>query len=34
MTDILIASHGHLASGLKSSVDILTGMAQSREKLH
>lgn len=26
MTDILIASHGHLASGLKSSVDILTGM--------
>lgn len=26
MTDILIASHGHFASGLKSSVDILTGM--------
>lgn len=28
MTDILIASHGHFASGLKSSIDILTGMAQ------
>lgn len=26
MTEILIASHGHFASGLKSSVDILTGM--------
>ncbi len=28
MTDILIASHGHFASGLKSSIDILTGMAK------
>lgn len=26
MTEILIASHGHFASGLKSSIDILTGM--------
>ncbi|MCX8725983.1 PTS sugar transporter subunit IIA [Lactobacillus sp. B4007] len=26
MTDILVASHGHFASGLKSSIDILTGM--------
>lgn len=26
MTDILIASHGHFASGLKSSIEILTGM--------
>ncbi|MBA1393319.1 PTS fructose transporter subunit IIA [Lactobacillus sp. XV13L] len=26
MTDILIASHGHFASGLKNSIDILTGM--------
>ncbi|AXX65097.1 PTS fructose transporter subunit IIA [Bombilactobacillus bombi] len=25
MTAILIASHGHLASGLQSSIDILTG---------
>lgn len=28
MTDILIASHGHFASGLKNSIDILTGMAK------
>ncbi len=28
MTDILIASHGHFASGLKSSIEILTGMAK------
>lgn len=26
MTDILIASHGHFSSGLRSSVDILTGL--------
>lgn len=26
MTDILIASHGHMASGMKSSIEILTGM--------
>lgn len=26
MTNILIASHGHMASGLKSSIEILTGM--------
>ena len=26
MTDILVASHGHFASGLKNSIDILTGM--------
>lgn len=26
MTDILIASHGHMASGIQSSLDILTGM--------
>lgn len=26
MTDILIASHGHFASGLQSSLEILTGM--------
>lgn len=28
MTDILIASHGHFASGLQSSLDILTGMGK------
>ena len=28
MTDILIASHGHFASGLKSSIEILTGMSK------
>lgn len=28
MTDILIASHGHFASGLQSSMDILTGMGK------
>lgn len=27
MTEILIASHGHFASGLKSSIEILTGMS-------
>lgn len=26
MTDILIASHGHMASGIQSSLNILTGM--------
>ena len=26
MTDILIASHGHMSSGMKSSIEILTGM--------
>lgn len=26
MTDILIASHGHFASGLKNSIKILTGL--------
>ncbi|WP_179394812.1 PTS sugar transporter subunit IIA [Lacticaseibacillus absianus] len=26
MTEILIASHGHMASGLQSSLEILTGM--------
>lgn len=26
MTNILVASHGHMASGLKSSIEILTGM--------
>lgn len=31
MTDILIASHGHMASGIQSSLDILTGMG---EKVH
>lgn len=28
MTDILIASHGHFASGLQSSIEILTGMGK------
>ena len=28
MTDILIASHGHFASGLNSSIEILTGMSK------
>lgn len=28
MTDILIASHGHMASGIQSSLDILTGMGK------
>lgn len=28
MTDILIASHGHFASGLQSSLEILTGMGK------
>lgn len=28
MRDILIASHGHFASGLQSSLDILTGMGK------
>lgn len=26
MTEILVASHGHFASGLKNSIEILTGM--------
>lgn len=26
MTEILIASHGHMASGMKSSIEILTGL--------
>ena len=29
MTDILIASHGHFASGLKSSIEILMGMSKN-----
>lgn len=28
MTDILIASHGHFASGLRNSIEILTGMSK------
>lgn len=31
MKKILVASHGHLASGIKSSVQILTGMADQVE---
>lgn len=31
MKKILVASHGHLASGIKSSVQILTGMADQIE---
>ncbi|CCI84764.1 PTS sugar transporter subunit IIA [Lactobacillus pasteurii] len=29
MKDILIASHGHMASGIQSSIEILTGMGDS-----
>lgn len=29
MTDILIASHGHFSSGLKSSIEILMGMSKN-----
>ena len=29
MTDILIASHGHFASGLNSSIEILMGMSKN-----
>ena len=33
MKKILVASHGHLASGIKSSVQILTGMADQIEAI-
>ena len=29
MKDILIASHGHMASGIQSSIEVLTGMGDS-----
>lgn len=31
MKKVLVASHGHLASGIRSSIDILTGMADMVE---
>lgn len=31
MKKVLVASHGHLASGIRSSIEILTGMADMVE---
>ena len=31
MKKVLVASHGHLASGIRSSIGILTGMADMVE---